>query len=211
MKILLVDDHPLFLAGIRHVLAGLADQVTILEAGSAETAFECLDAHPDLDWICLDLQLPGLDGFDFLAELKTRRITTPIVILSANDSPSVVHRALRAGASGYLSKSTPMYEIRAAFDALEHRGHYVSSSLRAELDNFRAGIADPRSGGIALTRRQRQVLKLVAEGRSNNAIADQLGVAESTVKGHVSTLFSIFDVDNRTGCVREASRLGFVD
>ena len=211
MKVLVVDDHPLFLSGIRGVLESLADDVSVLEAGSAEDAIEHIQRAPDIDFICLDLQLPGLNGIEFLAELRKRRVPAPVVILSALESPNVIHCALKAGANGYISKTTARDELVTGLETIARSGHYVSPILRRRLDNFRAGFGTADEGGVNLTRRQRQILDLLASGLSNPEIAGQLNIAESTVKGHLATLYALLDAETRTACLAEARRLGLLE
>ena len=211
MKVLVVDDHPLFLSGIRGVLEGLADEVCVLEAGSAEDAIAHIERAPDIDFICLDLQLPGLNGIEFLDELRKRRVPAPVVILSALESPGIIHRALKAGANGYISKSTARDELVTGLEAIARSGHYVSPMLRRPLDSFRAGIGPAGEGGVNLTRRQRQILDLLACGLSNPEIASQLNIAESTVKGHLATLYELLNAETRTACLAEARRLGLLE
>jgi DNA-binding NarL/FixJ family response regulator len=208
--ILVVDDHPIFMIGIRNVLQELAPVVNILEATTAEIALEMVSSDPFPDFICLDMQLPGLDGIAFLGELRNRKIPVPVIALSASASPEIVHRALSAGASGYLSKATPREELLEGFRAMLKGGRYVARSLRAPLDYFRVGAVSGTQGAISLTRRQRQVLDSVAAGLGNRQIAENLSISESTVKGHLVTLFSILDADNRTACVAEARKLGLL-
>lgn len=211
MKILLIDDHPLFIAGIRGVLQALGPDVEIHDAGTAERALAVLDLQHDFDYLCLDLQLPDSDGFELLAELTRRRLPVPVLIMSANESPDIVHRALKSGASGYLSKTSPVEEIRQAFAELERKGHYVSPRLRQPLDAFRAGIERIVDGRVALSARQREVLRLLGDGLNNRDIASRLGVSLSTVKWHVSILFALLDTENRTACALAARRLGLLD
>ena len=211
MKLLLVDDHPLFLEGFRRVLEDMLEDLIVLTATSARCAVAEIKRNPDLDCICLDLRLPDSDGRSFLADLHAQYIATPVLIVSANDQPSVVHRALTSGASGYLSKTAPRHEIAAALRAMATTGRYVSAELRKPLDNFRAGIGMAGTGAVSLTHRQREVLRLMARGLTNRQIADALEVTESTVKGHVSMLFRALDSNNRTGCIREAQRLDLLD
>ncbi len=207
VKILLLDDHPLFRKGIVQTLHDIDASHVVVEANTAEQALGMLKAETDIDGVFLDLTLPDMSGFDFLAELREQRIPVPVIILSADETPEVVDRGLRAGASGYLTKAVAGEEIAAALHALESTGSYVSRSLKQPLNHYRAeqievnGLLD-----TTLTRRQRQVLELLAQGLSNLQIATALNISESTVKGHASTLFSIFNADNRTQCVNEARK-----
>ncbi len=207
VKILLLDDHPLFRKGIAQTLRDLDPSHRVVEANTAEQALEMLKVEPGIDGVFLDLTLSDMSGFDFLSELREQRIPVPVIILSANEAPEIVDRGLRAGASGYLTKAVAGEEIAAALRALESTGSYISCSLRQPLNHYRAEQSEVNGLlGTALTRRQRQVLALLAQGLSNLQIASTLKISESTVKGHVSTLFSIFNADNRTQCVNEARK-----
>ena len=211
MKILIVDDHPLFLVGLRQVFADNPSPIEALEAHDHDNAFTLLERHSDIDWIFLDLQMPGGDGATFMTKLAERKIAIPVAILSANEVPAVIHQVLHAGASAYLSKSMAKAELVAALNAIRTRGHYISETLRRPLEEYRTSIGGERAPGIKLTRRQREVLRHVARGDSNQSIAAALNIAESTVKGHVSTLFDLLQVENRAGCTRVAMRLGLID
>jgi DNA-binding NarL/FixJ family response regulator len=211
MKILIVDDHPLFLVGLRQVFVDNPHPIEALEAHDHKSALTLIEQRTDIDWIFLDLQIPGGDGATFITELAERKISIPVAILSANEEPAVIHQALHAGASAYLSKSMAKAELVTAFNAIRTRGHYISETLRQPLDDYRASIGGRRAPGVRLTRRQREVLRHLARGDSNQSIAVALNIAESTVKGHVSTLFDLLQVENRAGCTRVAMRLGLID
>ena len=211
MKILLLDDHPLFRRGIIQALQDLSPSPEVVESDRAGTALSLLAESPDFDCLFLDLDLPDLDGLQFLSELRRSRIAVPVIILSANDQAAMVDRCLRAGAAGYLSKATAGGEIAAALAALEQGGHYVGRCLRRPLDQYRAGLSHGAAIARTLTRRQRQVLRHVAEGLSNQEIAARIGITESTVKGHVSTLLVLFGAENRTQCARAAREEGLLD
>jgi DNA-binding NarL/FixJ family response regulator len=211
MKLLLVDDHPLFLLGLRQVFADATTAIETFEAHDFDSAFMLLETHPVLDWICLDLQMPGGDGFSFMRALTDRQIRVPVAILSALEDPAMVHRALHAGAMAYLAKSMGKSELIVAIAALRDQGHYISITLRQPLQDYRTSLATSGAPRLTLTRRQSEVLNLLAAGRSNQAIASTLHIAESTVKGHVSTLFDLLQVDNRAGCTRAALQYGLID
>jgi len=205
-----VDDHPLFINGLRQYLSELETNVEITEAPTAVAAWEALREPIRFDFIFLDMQLPDADGMHFLVELKEKRINVPVLVISAREQPAWVHNALAAGAVGFLSKASPRLELKEALAALRSNSHYVSSHLLRPLDDYRAGLGAQPSGQLRLTRRQQSVLTLIASGMNNNEISSELGISESTVKGHISTLFDIFNVQNRTSCVREAQKYGIL-
>ncbi len=208
--ILVIDDHPLFVSGLRHYLANLAPQVSVQEAHTAAEARAQLQGGACPDCIFLDLQLPDLQGLHFLEDLRQLVPAVPVLIVSARQEPAWVYNALQRGAAGFLSKSSPELELREALTALEKGGRYVSSHLRRALDDYSAGMGASQHGAIRLTRRQQSVLALIDQGLNNRQISEQLHISESTVKGHVSTLFDLFNVENRTSCLREAKNYGLL-
>lgn len=210
MKILIVDDHPLFLAGFRQVLNDYSTELEIFEAQNYDAALSTLKHHPDMRWIFLDLQMPGVDGLHLLSKLRDEKITAPIVILSANERPEVVHRALAAGANAYISKSSSKAELFDAISAIDQHPRYVSPNLRATLSSYRNDGGSDVIDDLRLTQRQLAVLELVAIGDSNQDIAQKLNLSESTIKGHLSTLFDLLGVNNRTECARTAIKNGLI-
>lgn len=211
MKILIVDDHPLFLSGLREVLNELPDVQAIHEANTIEHALHTIARMPDLDGVCLDLQLPDGDGFALLDYLREHAIDIPVAVLSANVQPAIIERALGEGASAYVSKAASAEELRAAFLAFLRGERFVSPAIAAVLDDYHAGLVSLDGARVKLTRRQREILALLVSGHTNQAIADRLSLAESTVKAHVSTLFDLLKVSNRAACVRQAARYGLVE
>ena len=206
MKILIIDDHPLLIAGVRDVLHSLDTHVDCVEAGNAAEALQCLRADRDIDVVCLDLNLPDEEGLVLLERIRATRDHLPVLVFSAIADPQVVERALDAGAAGYVVKSSSRGDLVAAFEAFLATGHYVSPALRQALETYRSESARaPR-----LTRRQREVLQLMARGLSNQEIAAELALVESTVKGHVSCLLDLMGAGNRTACVQQAFRFGLL-
>lgn len=190
MKILEADDHPLVRTGIRQILSELDDAVEFLEAGSLPEVLEILQATPDLDLILLDLAMPGMDGFEGYYRIEACNPAVPVAILSASENPKDVRIAIEAGAAGYIPKSSSPELMLTALRLILAGDVYVPGKLlqRAEAE------AAPES----LTPRQRDVLDLVVEGLSNKLIADRLNIAEKTVKQHITTIFRVYGVSNRT-------------
>ena len=209
-RILIIDDHPLFVTGLKQYLENLFPDVRINEANSGAEAWQVLEKNSPPDYIFLDLQLPDLGGLQFLQALRQQSILTPVLVVSAQQEPGWVYNALQAGAVGYLSKASPELELEQALAALSRGKRYVSSHLRRSLEDYRAGFGAQPGGQIKLTRRQQSILKLIDEGLSNREISEQLNISESTVKGHISTLFDIFNVENRTKCLKEARHFGLI-
>lgn len=211
MKVLLIDDHPLFLVGLRHIFADVSADISLLEATDFDSALTLLEKHNDIEWICLDLQLPGGNGFAFLENLRARKFSMPVAILSADEAPASVERALNSGAIAYLTKSSSKSELVAGLSAVARGQETISAALKTPLQQYRERLPLEEEATIKLTRRQRQILALVTAGDSNQAIAQKLHLAESTVKGHVSSLYDLLGVANRAACTSRALKLNLLD
>jgi DNA-binding NarL/FixJ family response regulator len=197
MKVLIADDHALFREGLRYVLDALSRSLTVLDAANGQQALSLVDRHEDLDLLLLDLSMPGMHGFDTLELLGQRYPALPVVILSASSHPRDVQRALNAGAMGFIPKS---YTAAAMIGALQLvlSGHaYVPPEMFSNTASARQSRHN-NEGKKTLTRRQLDVLSLMQRGQPNKLIAAQLGLAESTVKMHVTAILKTLSVTNRT-------------
>jgi DNA-binding NarL/FixJ family response regulator len=206
MKILIADDHALFRAGLRHVLAQLEDDVEVVEAADGRQTLECVDANPDTGLVLLDLDMPGPDGFAALASLSRRHPALPIIVLSGSEERSDMRRALDLGAMGFIPKSATAPVMLGALRLVLAGGVYVPPELIQSGSGV--GIESSEELVSKLTPRQLDVLHCVIEGKPNKIIADDLGVSEATVKAHMSAVFKALEVDNRTQAARAAERLG---
>jgi DNA-binding NarL/FixJ family response regulator len=208
MKFLVVDDHALTREGVRLALGVLGEDVTVIDAATVDAALSAVHGHPDIDLVLLDLGLPGAGGFAFLDELRRERNTVPVVVISGADERSQVLKALDRGALGFIPKASPL-------DVMMHAVRLV---LAGETYVPRQALAPPRQGGTdepkslrainELTSRQRQILALMARGKPNKLIADELGITEATVKSHVTDIFRVLGVTNRTQAVIVAGDAG---
>ncbi len=210
MRILILDDHRLFLEGLRHVLSGLSDSTEIIEANNVERALALLDRGERFNLILADLTLPGLDGFSFLAALRQRRITAPVVVISGTTDVADIRRALDNGALGFISKSLSSRELLIALNQVLDGEVYVPAAYASAVIGNDRDRNTGRCGDEGIGSRQLEVLQLMAEGRSNKQIAIVLHIAEATVKSHIGTLFRALSVQNRTACVREAARRNLI-
>lgn len=192
LRLLLVDDHRIFLDGLSLALAPLARNLQIHTAHSAAQAEQRLRQHA-FDLILLDLRLPDEPGLELLRRWLERGESTPVAVLSASDSALDAQAALAAGALGFIPKSADGDALRQA----------VARVLLGET------LPAPTSAS-PLTPRQLEILQLLAEGLPNKAISRQLGLAEDTVKTHLKTLFETFAVHTRTACVSAARQRGWL-
>ena len=222
MKILVVDDHALIRTALRGVLGQLERNTTVLEAADCVRAFDLIRTEPDLDLVLLDLNLPGKHGLDALAELRTRHPELPIVVLSSSNDRESVMRALDQGAAGYIPKLSPNEVLMSALRLVLSGGIYIPPEILARSGSSPAAVSHaatarlhsdvpPRSAAdLGLSGREAQVLKLLLEGKSNKLICRELGLADSTVKNHVSQILKALNVTSRTQAVIAAARMGIV-
>lgn len=208
MKILLIDDHPLFIEGIRGVLHRLNDAAVIHTCGSCEEALELVAADDNFDLVLLDLNLPGMSGLDGLQQLRHQLPATPIVLLSASEDRRKVLNAIEQGAKGYIPKSSGANIIITALQLVLSGGVYLPMAILDSINS--AQNKTTNTEGLSLTPRQIDVLQLLAQGHSNKAIGNRLTMAENTVRVHVSAIFRFLDVSNRTEAGMAASRMGLI-
>jgi DNA-binding NarL/FixJ family response regulator len=222
MKILLVDDHPLFRDGLKLLLQRLDDAMEVLEAATCQEGLDFADAHQeDLHLILLDLHLPDRPGFEGLAELRLRHAGIPVVVLSASDDRPTVIEALDRGAMGYIPKSSSTEVLLSALRLVLAKGVYIPPSVLGQPAGKSPGQSPgfgppPLAGGrlvkkpadLGLTERQTDVLALVVQGKPNKIICRELGLAEATVKAHVTAVLKGLNVTNRTQAVLAVGRLG---
>lgn len=202
MKFLLIDDHALFRHGLLLLLAQLAGEHRFLEVETCEAALAEAAAHGDIDLVLLDLALPGMNGLDGLVRLRELCPATPIVLLSANDSPQIIVEGIRRGAQGFIPKSSSPKVMAAALQVILAGGTYVPAS----------SVLDPPAPADAasLTARQREVLALLAQNMSNKEVAAALGMRVNTVRVHVAAILRALGVEDRNAAVRTALGLGLV-
>jgi len=213
--VLVVDDHPLILEALRHVLARLAIELEVFDAASAEAGRRLIDAHPDASLLLLDLTLPGADGFALLGAFRAAHPAVPVVVLSASERHVDVLRALDMGAMGYIPKRSPNPVMLQALRLVLSGGIYVPAAAIGPDPAVprtppaaapAASRTTPRE--LGLTGRQAEVLGCILQGLPNKLICRRLALAGGTVKIHVAAILRALNVRNRTQAVIEASRLG---
>ncbi|WP_137129798.1 response regulator transcription factor [Rhizobium sp. FY34] len=200
LKIIIADDHPLFRGALRQALSDIARQPDIIEAGTFEAARRMAGDHPDADLLLLDLAMPGVSGFSGLMSLRAEFCSLPIVIVSASDDAATVRRALELGASGFISKSSGLDDIRTAIETVLNGGLWAPEGLAREAEEDPA-VVELKERLRTLTPQQSRVLSMLAEGLLNKQIAYELGVSEATIKAHVSAILMKLNVDSRTQAV----------
>ncbi|MGB5474460.1 MAG: response regulator transcription factor [Gammaproteobacteria bacterium] len=213
LKILIADDHNLVRVGLKIALDELPARPLPIEAASAAEVREALSAHPDIDLIVLDLQMPDVSDLDLLTELCNTWPDIPVVVVSANENCRVMQRAIEHGAAGFIPKSVANGVLVSAMQLVLSGGVYIPSELfgSGDMDSPPAG-REGMTGGMPVRRetftaRQLDVLELMAGGHSNKYIAKQLGLSEHTIKIHISAILRILDVNNRTEAAIACSKL----
>jgi DNA-binding NarL/FixJ family response regulator len=192
--ILIADDHPLFRAAMVHALRDALGEVSIVEAASTSALETAIATHPDLELVLLDLSMPGARGLSSLVHLRGERPEVPVVVISSNDHPRTIRRVQQFGAAGFISKSSPAETIGTAVRAVQAGGTWFPP-LTADRSESDARLA---SRLAQLTPQQFRVLMCIADGLLNKQIADVLGLAENTVKVHVTAVLRKLDCRSRT-------------
>ncbi|GLZ78703.1 DNA-binding response regulator [Actinorhabdospora filicis] len=203
VRVLIVDDHPIVRQGLRAALedGGLS---VVADVGTGERALELVpELRPDV--VVMDLQLgAGLDGAETTRLLRALPEPPRVLVLTTYDSEADILRAIEAGATGYLLKDAEPGELRAAIATAARGETVLAPSVATRL------VSRVRAPARTLTARETQVLRMVAEGASNAAIARELFITEATVKSHLVQVFAKLGVDNRTAATAEARRRGVI-
>jgi DNA-binding NarL/FixJ family response regulator len=205
-RLLIADDHPLFRGALREAVVGLVDRADIAEAGTFEEMSKLLDESGEVDLILLDLSMPGVRGFSGLMFLRAQYPSLPVLVVSANDDPSVIRRCMDFGASGFMPKTLGIEQMREAIKRV------LSGGVWTPPDVDLTGGADAESAALmarlsSLTPQQVRVLMMLSEGMLNKQIAYELSVSEATVKAHVSAILQKLGVDSRTQAVIAAAKI----
>lgn len=212
MKILIADDHELFRDGLRHVLSQFEGPPEIIEASDFPQAIAAAEQDPDIGIVLLDLAMPGMSWSDGLTKLReVLPSEVPVIVLSASDDRRHVLQAVNMGAAGFIPKTSSSRVMLSALKLVLSGGVYLPPALLDQGPSGNDGAGLPVAGEsalAALTPRQREVLTLLGQGKSNKEIARVLELAEGTVKLHVTAILKALNVNNRTRAVVAASHLG---
>ena len=212
IRVLLADDHELVLAGIRSLLQEIEGIQIIAEAHNGREAVALTMEHrPEL--VVMDISMPELNGIEATIQIKTQLPTTQVLILSMHTTEDFVRRAIKAGASGYLIKDSAPLDLKLAIEAIARNEIYLSPRVsRHVVSAFLNGGSGEQTGKSLdqLTPRQREILQLIAEGKSTKAIAFQLDVSVKTVETHRAALMERLKINDVAGLVLYAVRYGLV-
>ena len=209
MKVLLIDDHCLFIDGMKLVLIKLDPDIRLFTANSYEEALPIINEHSDLELVLLDLGLPGLSDINALKAIRNELPATPVVVLSSNDDGAKVQQILKLGAQGYIPKSTNTEILIRSLKLVLSGGIYIPPEILSLMEKNSVDIK-PKLIDSPLTPRQNEVLAKLVHGYSNKEIARILVMSESTVCIHVAAILKALDVTNRTRAANLAVQKGWI-
>ncbi|MBE6458923.1 MAG: response regulator transcription factor [Alphaproteobacteria bacterium] len=217
MKVLIADDHELFLKGLEMILQASFPEMELKTAKDYQEIFNIIANEHDFDLVLTDLAMPGAKWLDAIEKIHTVLPNTPIIILSAVFDKEIVQKTIELGAAGYVPKTSSNAVIISAVNLVMSGGVYIPPELLHHSSNSEFALLKQieekniMSGDAkVLSPRQIDVLRLIAKGRSNKQIAYDLGLTEGTVKLHVTAILKLLNVYNRTGAVAEANRQGIL-
>lgn len=205
IRILIVEDHALVREAMAQTLTRLEPGVECVEVSDSEQALARLEESVEWDLVLVDLMLPDLNGFSLLGVLAKRFPDIPAVVVSAMDDATSIRRAMRAGASGFVSKASSGDVLCEAVRTVLNGGVFAPDTT-SDKDKRRNGQSVSERYG--LTAAQTRVVELLGQGKTNREIADLLGLSEGTVKVHMSAIFRAMNVRNRAQVLVLLSRKG---
>lgn len=201
IKVMIVDDHPLMRVGVASIVNARSDMAVVAQTGSGEESVSLFAQHrPDVT--LMDLRLPGMSGVDAIRAIRCRFPNARFVVLTTYEGDEDIHRALEAGAKGYVIKGMPYQTLIDALLRVHSSGRFLPPPVARALAS--------RLPDCELSSREQEVLRHIVEGMSNKEIAGLLGITEATVKCHVSTILMRLNVSDRTQAVVTALQRGLV-
>jgi DNA-binding NarL/FixJ family response regulator len=209
IKILVADDHPMIRRGIKQAITDEADMKVV---GEAQTAQQILDLVRTIEWdvVILDVSMPGRNGLEVLKEIKREHPTLPVLILSMHPEEQFAMRAVRAGASGYLTKEVSPEELLAAIRKVCSGGKYLTLSLAERLVEELAAASD-RISHENLSDREYEILRFLAEGKTVSQIAERLFLSVKTVSTYRMRILEKMNLKNNAEIIRYAVQQRLID
>ncbi|MGA9542882.1 MAG: response regulator transcription factor [Candidatus Sulfotelmatobacter sp.] len=201
IKVMVVDDHPLMRVGVASIVNARSDMTVVAQAGTGEEAVTLFFKHkPDVT--LMDLRLPGMSGVDSIRSIRETHPRARFVVLTTYEGDADIHRALEAGAQGYVIKGMPYQTLVEALQRVHTGGRFLPPPVARALAS--------RMPDSELSAREQEVLTLLASGKTNKDIASTLGITEATVKCHVSAILLRLNVSDRTEAVVTALHRGLI-
>ena len=209
VRVVIVDDHVMVREGFKQLLEMDGDIMVVGEASDGEEGLRVME-QTDPDVMLLDVNMPKMNGLEVLQKIKESGIKRNVLILTIHNEVEYLLRAVEIGVSGYVLKDSELAVLRKAIFTVYEGNTYIQPSLVPLLQQ-NLSLNDEKVNVEGLTKREMQVLKLIAEGLYNKEIADRLTISEKTVKNHVSNIFRKIEVSDRTQAAVYAIKNGFVE
>lgn len=201
IKVMVVDDHPLMRVGVSSIINARRDMIVVAQTGTGEDSISLFAQHkPDIT--LMDLRLPGMSGVEAIQAIRGRWPGAKFVVLTTYEGDEDIHRALEAGARGYIIKGMPYQTLVDALIRVHTGGRFLPAPVTKALES--------RTPNSDLSSREREVLHHMVDGKTNKEIANLLGITEATVKCHVSTILMRLNANDRTQAVVTALQRGLV-
>ncbi|MGC4096459.1 MAG: response regulator transcription factor [Nitrospira sp.] len=210
LRVLIVEDHALVRAGMRALLQKIDGIEVVSDVGDGWEAIKSVQTEaPDL--VLMDIAMPGLNGLDATSRIAKESPTTRVILLSMHANEEYFQQALQAGASGYLLKGAELAELELAIRTVSRGGTYLTPAVAKYAIEAYRGKSEGASGPLAkLSMRQREILQLIAEGRTTKEIANYLNLSVKTIETHRAQLMERLGIHDVPGLVRFAMRVGMI-
>lgn len=207
LKILLIDDHQLFLDGVSQILPLHIPNLDVFTCSSVDKAQAIMSQHRDIDLILIDLEMPEIGGIAFLTKNIHASDVQPIAVLSASQDIAVIQHVLQHGALGFIPKTLGSEDLVDAVQSILNGNIFLPAHIKRKIEEL---SQDHEQTINDITPRQLEVLSLLSKGLTNCKIAESMFISEHTVKSHVKQLFQKLDADNRLACVTRAKEIGLL-
>lgn len=211
-KILIIDDHPTFVDGLSLLLQSIFPNADIVTAHTGASALQKTEQCPDFDWILLDFHLPDCNGIDLVGRFTEQKLLANIIVITSETEPAIIDQALNHNINGFLTKDFDHKTLMDCIKAIDNGQEFLLPEYQQQLNNYRNyQLRETQNIQQNISPRQQETLLMLSKGFSNQEIAQNMHISESTVKTHVSSLMTLFEADNRTHCVSEAQRLNIIN
>lgn len=212
MNFVIADDHALVREGVVNTLKGFISDLSTIEVENGKSLIRVLAQKRSIDLILLDLSMPDTDAYEVIRHIADSWPDIPLIVLSAANDAAIIHKTIHLGASGFIPKSVASEEMISAIRTVLKGGVYLPRNLPKQLSPIVSLNKDKKNevSELSLTRRQKEVISLLAEGKTNRLIGEQLGLSERTIKVHITKIYRLLNVSNRTEALNKVRKLGIM-